>query len=391
MPDTHKFHVVIVAAGTGERTGLDVPKQYIELNGKTILRKTIDVFREFKGLGALCVVINPNHEGLYKKALTGLSEVILSEGGATRQKSVFNGIRALPNLSDNDIVLIHDAARPFVKATDILNLLSVMNSHRAATLATPVADTLCYALDNMALGKSIDRRDLWGVQTPQAFYYSVIKDAHEKAGDNTYTDDAGLVSGLGIPVHYVTCGRHNFKITTAEDLDFANMMTVSEIRTGMGFDVHAFDDDMHAKSVRLCGVDIAHDKKLKGHSDADVGLHALTDAILGAIGEGDIGQHFPPSDMKYKDMDSAVFLERSLFMLSEKGANINNLDITLVCEAPKIGPYRDDILKRLSELMGISRERINIKATTTEKLGFTGRGEGIAAQAVVSVSLPKKE
>lgn len=371
------FSVIIVAAGQGKRLGADMPKQFIKIAGKTILEHTIDAFKNMEGLENMCVVTQNSHE---------LKDVIICTGGKERKDSVYNGLKKLSHLKNKDMVLIHDAARPFVKQQDIKNLLEAMQTNEAATLAKPITDTLRYESQ-----KNMSRDKLWAMQTPQAFHYGLIREAHEKADPNQeHTDDTSLVAALGYDVKFVESGSHNFKITTSQDLAMAQeILETYETRSGMGFDVHAFDETP-AQNIRLCGIDIPHNRKLKGHSDADVGLHTLTDAILGAIGAGDIGVHFPPSDNTFKNMDSAIFLEHAMTLLHDKGGELINADLTIICEEPKIGKHRDAILKRLSEILKTPQSRLNIKATTTERLGFTGRAEGIAAQATVSISLPRK-
>ncbi len=390
--DMMKFSLIIVAAGSGTRFGSDLPKQYVSLGGVTILRRTLNAFKNVDGVKSVCVVIDPAHKDLLNQSISGLDNIIVVHGGETRQQSVYNGLRAL-NTGDDDIVLVHDAARPFVQCTDIKKLLDVINDCDAATLAASVVDTLSYTDDNDCATDYVSRDNLWAVQTPQGFRADVLKRAHECAYENTeYTDDTALVAALGHKIKYVAGSRKNFKITRKEDLDLAQHLISTETHIGTGFDVHAFDESsLDVKSVRLCGVDVAFDRKLKGHSDADVGLHALTDAILGAIGEGDIGLHFPPSNNDFKNMDSAVFLEHAVKLMHDKGGSLINADVTLICERPKIGEYREAMVERMAEIMGVSPSRVNIKATTTEKLGFTGRKEGIAAQAAVSVQLPQKD
>ena len=394
MQPTPKFSVIIVAAGSGTRLGADTPKQYREIFGRTILRHTLDVFMTMDTLQQICVVINPEHKALFDAATSGMDNIKFCHGGEDRKDSVYNGIKFLSYLKSEDLILIHDAARPFVQEAEIHALLNTMKNHKAASLAYPVVDSLSYCdKDNIPTNR-IPRENLWNIQTPQAFHYGTLKQAHEQCDESkNYTDDTSLVSALNIPVKFIKSSKNNFKITLAEDLTLAEHILSTklstDIRTGLGYDVHAFDDE--AKDIthtRLCGVDIPHNLKLKGHSDADVGLHALTDAILGAIGEGDIGLHFPPSNMDFKNMDSAVFLEHAMKLLRDKGGALNNADITLICERPKIGAYRKQIVVRLAEILDVSPKRINVKATTSEKLGFTGREEGIAAQAAVSISLP---
>ncbi len=387
------FHVIIVAAGFGSRLGTDVPKQYLNLDGKVILRRTIDAFRSLEGLGQLCVVINPDHKPLFDKAVEGLNNISFCYGGDERFISVNNGLNNLSNLLDEDIVLVHDAARPFVRPEDILRIVKTMETQDAASLAVQVVDTLRYQHAHAPVAADfVDRKELWAMQTPQAFKYNILKKAHERAksGEN-YTDDTAIVSDMGIDVQLVAGDKTNFKITTREDLKLAESLIAAENQfetcIGQGFDVHAFDEGA-GDTVILCGVPIPHHCKLKGHSDADVGLHALTDAILGAIGEGDIGLHFPPSNMDFKDMDSAIFLKKAMELLQNKGGRLINVDVTLICEAPKVGPYREAIIGRIATILGLTENRVNVKATTTEKLGFTGRKEGIAAQAIASVHLP---
>ncbi len=384
------FNLIIVAAGSGERLGANVPKQYLKINNKTILNHTLDAFLSIKKLNNIVLVINPSHAQYYETAVQGYDNIILCNGGATRQQSVHNALMMLSSLKPNDIVLIHDAARPFVTPHDIETLMQAMENHDATTLAIPIADTLRY--DN--INKSPDRNNLWAIQTPQAFNYKIIMDAHKNASQTSeHTDDTSLVAENGVDIKFVPCGRHNFKITTKQDLTMAKALFEinDETRTGSGFDVHAFDNEKPAQSVRLGGIDIPHNNKLKGHSDADVALHALTDALLGAIGAGDIGLHFPPSDQTFKDMDSAVFLAHAMALLQNKGAKLINIDLTIICEAPKIGPHREKMTARLAELLGIDQARINIKATTTEQLGFTGRREGIAAQAIATLKIPQEK
>ncbi|MBI1301193.1 MAG: bifunctional 2-C-methyl-D-erythritol 4-phosphate cytidylyltransferase/2-C-methyl-D-erythritol 2,4-cyclodiphosphate synthase [Alphaproteobacteria bacterium] len=375
--------MIVVAAGTGVRIGTDTPKQYLMICEKPVLRHTLNVFSSLSNIQKICVVIHPDHEEMFSNAAKGL-ELTFCYGGAERSDSVRSGIAALGELSDDDIILIHDAARPFVKADDIQKLIQSMENHKAATLACPVIDTL-----QKSDGKTVPRDDVWFIQTPQAFHAGLIKQAHEKYKDEKLTDDTQYAALMGEEVHFVLSSRHNIKITVPEDLVLAEKLLNAsyETRTGTGYDVHAFDEAA-ADKVRLCGVDVPHDKTLKGHSDADVGLHAITDALLGAIGEGDIGLHFPPSDDTFKNMDSAIFLEKANALLKGRDGKIINVDVTLICERPKLGAFRDTMRDRIAEILSISSERVNVKATTTEKLGFTGREEGIAAQAVVNVSLP---
>lgn len=386
-------YVLIAAAGSGQRLGGDLPKQYRVIAGKTVLRHSIECFLAAGFSGKqIGVVIDPVHESLYKEAVRGLDLSPVSYGGNTRNESVYKGLNSFVNIKDEEIVLVHDAARPFLRSLEINNLLMALELCPAATLAIPVADTLRYGeQDQPVLGKTVDRNQLWAVQTPQGFHYGALMGAYENADPSKdYTDETSLVSDCGIDVAIVKGHRQNFKITTQDDLELtARLMTRAstnmETRTGTGFDVHAFAD---GDKVRLCGIDIPHDRRLSGHSDADVGLHAITDALLGAVAAGDIGSHFPPSDPQWKGAESSVFLDKAVALVKEQGGRITNIDLTLICEAPKIGPHREAMQARVAEICGLMADRVSIKATTTEGLGFTGRKEGIAAQAMATVVLP---
>jgi 2-C-methyl-D-erythritol 4-phosphate cytidylyltransferase / 2-C-methyl-D-erythritol 2,4-cyclodiphosphate synthase len=384
-PENPSFHVLIPAAGSGTRAGLSVPKQYCIAGGKMILRHTLEKFLGFQGLKSLRAIIDPAHEALYTQAAHGLALPAPVYGGATRKQSVANGLAALAHENGDDIVLIHDAARPFITPDTIQSLLDVMEISNAATLAAPIVDTLVNTRYDI-----MDRNLLHAVQTPQAFRLSLLRNAHEIFKDNeSFTDDAGLVKAMGETITLVTGPRDNIKITTTEDMHMAEKMlnTPTQTRTGFGYDVHAFDS-VPATSIRLGGIDIPHTQKLLGHSDADVVLHAITDALLGAIGEGDIGQLFPPSDIQWKGADSEIFVKEALRRVENLGGKIINADITLIAEHPKIGPHRANMINRLATMLGINQTQIGLKATTSEGLGFTGRGEGIVAQAIVTLTIP---
>lgn len=384
------FHVIIAAAGHGARMGADIPKQYLQIGGKTILRHTLDNVLGWPTIKSVRVIIDPSHAELYQKAVKGLDLPEFIAGGEERNVSINNALSNISNLNNEDIILIHDAARPFTKTEDIEKLLNALETNRAATLACPLSDTLRKAEGETA-GEIIDRNGLWALQTPQAFRFGDLKNAHDKADKTTkYTDDTSLVSAIGIDVALVPASRTNIKITNAEDMDMASALLSGNYRTatGIGFDVHAFEEKPSGKALVLGGVKIQNDKALSGHSDADVVLHAITDAILGAIGEGDIGLHFPPSDDAFKDMDSAIFLQKTMEMVHERGGQVENIDLTIICEEPKITPHRDAIHDRIAAITSLPLPHINVKATTTEKLGFTGRGEGIASQAIATVKLP---
>jgi 2-C-methyl-D-erythritol 4-phosphate cytidylyltransferase / 2-C-methyl-D-erythritol 2,4-cyclodiphosphate synthase len=375
------FHVLIAAAGQGVRFGTKIPKQYSILAGKPLLRHAIDRFAGLPGLQSITVIIQPEHTQYYNDAIRGLTLAPPVFGGPERSLSIRNALQSLSHLKPDDIILIHDAARPLVQQNDILNLLDAMTNHDAATLATPIADTLRRSDETLTAHEPISRDGLWALQTPQAFRAKILKQAHETI-DGIFTDDTSIVSALG------TGSRSNLKITLPDDFIMAEKLLAPtyEIRTGTGYDVHAFSKEAD-RPLMLCGIKIDHPFGLAGHSDADVGLHALTDALLGAIGAGDIGYHFPPSDNKFKNMDSALFLEKACDMVRTKGGQIINCDITLICETPKIGPHRAAMQKRIADILGIDPSRVNIKATTTEGLGFTGRGEGIAAQAIANIKM----
>jgi 2-C-methyl-D-erythritol 4-phosphate cytidylyltransferase/2-C-methyl-D-erythritol 2,4-cyclodiphosphate synthase len=382
--DGTKIAVLIVAGGSGVRMDADIPKQYLPIHGKAIIRHTIEKFK--KTILVQCVV-SAQHEQFYQQAVEGLNILPAVIGGATRQASVLNGLKAL-EVHNPTHVLIHDAARPCVMSHDIHNVINSLNANDVVTLAQPLSETI------QRNGENIDRDDVWVIQTPQGFSFPLIMDAHMKASQEGFigTDDTSLTHHYGTQTHYIPCGRHNLKITTQDDLKMAQQLLSSTMETkiGNGFDVHAFDD-ANATHIRLCGVDIPHVRKLKGHSDADVGLHAITDAIFGALADGDIGSHFPPSDMTFKDMDSHVFLDKAIERSHARGGQINHIDVTFMCEEPKIGKHRDLIRNHLSDYLKLPLSRISVKATTTERLGFTGRGEGIACQAIVTIQVPTNE
>lgn len=380
------FHVLIAAGGTGERFSKDLPKQYWTINGKTILRHTIDKFLAIEGLQSLKVVIHPDHIKYYEDAIQGLTLPNPIIGGSERKNSIYNGLKGFSELKDEDIILLHDAARPFFAPCDVTNMVHELQNTKSASLYQKVSDTLFNSIQS----NYPDRNNFKAIQTPQGFKYGVITKAHEALKDQDhYTDDTSLVHGLGEDIVWLESSSNNFKITTQDDFNVANSLLRqnSETRSGLGFDVHAFDDEP-SNIIRLGGIDIPHDKKLKGHSDADVVLHTITDAILGAIAEGDIGDHFPPSNNDFKNMDSAIFLEKAHEITKDKGGEIINIDITIMCEAPKIGPHKQIMRSRIAQILQIDEAKISIKATTTEKLGFTGRGEGIAAQAIANVRMP---
>lgn len=376
---------LVVGAGEGRRFGGEVPKQYCPLSGVTVMRRSLLAFLEHPDVTMVRAVIHPGHGDLYDQAAQGLDLAAPVHGGATRQRSVALGLESLAGEPPSR-VLIHDAARPLVAGGVISRVLAALDRSPGAIPALPVADTLKRG-DDGTVAATIDRQNLWRAQTPQGFRYGDILAAHRQAAGDELTDDAAVAERAGLAVAIVDGAEDNIKVTTPDDLSRAERLLSGgggEIRTGLGLDAHRFGPGDH---VMLCGVAVPHDRGLEGHSDADVGLHALTDALLGTIGAGDIGSHFPPSDSQWKDASSDVFLRRAGELLAKHGGRITNLDVTLVCEQPKIGPHRQAMTARIAEILGIAEGRVSVKATTTDKLGFSGRGEGIAAQAVATVVL----
>ncbi len=367
--------VLIVAAGSGERFESHTPKQYQPLLGKSVLCWSIDAFQNHPMISDVHVVIHPDHAGYFKTPIIG---------GNNRQASVRKGLEAIRS-SRPDFVLIHDAARPLVSASLITAICSAALESGAAIPGMPVTDTV------KRNGLTESRDNLYTVQTPQAFRFELIDNLHQQYQNQTFTDDAALCEAGGHPVMIVPGQRDNIKITHPEDMALAEQYLLArhgDIRTAQGYDVHRFTTAAStAQKLMLCGVAVPHEKILEGHSDADVGLHAITDAILGTLCDGDIGQHFNPKDARWKNADSAVFLKHAAELTLKQGGVIAHVDITLICEAPKIAPYREAMRQRIADILQLSISRISVKATTTEGLGFTGRGEGIAAQSVVTVRL----
>jgi 2-C-methyl-D-erythritol 4-phosphate cytidylyltransferase / 2-C-methyl-D-erythritol 2,4-cyclodiphosphate synthase len=382
---------LIVAGGRGSRFGGPLPKQYALFEGQPVLRRTLAVFRAAPGIDRIQVVIGPGDEAHYAAAAAGMDLPSPVQGGASRQHSVLNGLEALA-AEPPDLVAIHDAARPFVRPADIAACLKILTtpSVDGAVLGVPLADTLKRLDDGGAISETVPRARLWRAQTPQVFRFPALLAAHRAAASlgaddaTALTDDAAVAERAGLRVVMVAGHDDNRKITTAQDLQQATTM---ETRTALGFDVHGFGP---GNAVMLGGVAIPHAQALAGHSDADVALHALTDAVLGAVGAGDIGKHFPPSDPQWRGASSDRFLRHAVGLLEAAGGRIVHLDLTLICEAPRIGPHRDAMVDSIARIAGIARDRVSVKATTTEGLGFTGRREGIAAQAVATVEVPRK-
>ncbi len=384
---------VIVAAGRGTRASGDLPKQFRQIGGEMMLSRTLLMFLEHQNVGPVQPVINPDDAVLYRDAAAGMTSgnlLVPTFGGATRQATVRAGLEAL-EAHKPDIVLIHDAARPFASAELLSRAIKAAAQSGAAIPALPVTDTV-KSVDALGyVDKTLDRASLRLVQTPQAFSFDKLLAAHRRAqaaGREDFTDDAALAEWAGMKVSVFAGETGNIKITNAEDFARSEAMqfaAMGDVRTGTGIDVHAFGPGDH---VTLGGVRIAHDRALVGHSDADVALHALVDAILGALADGDIGSHFPPSDPQWRGASSDRFLGFAIERLAARGGRIAHLDLTIVCETPKIGPHRDEIRARIAKLASIGIGRVAVKATTSEKLGFTGRGEGIAAYATATIRLP---
>ncbi|MDZ4381507.1 MAG: bifunctional 2-C-methyl-D-erythritol 4-phosphate cytidylyltransferase/2-C-methyl-D-erythritol 2,4-cyclodiphosphate synthase [Parvibaculum sp.] len=375
---------LIVAAGRGSRAGPGAPKQYRQLAGEPVLRRTLGAFAAHPHISSVLAVIHEDDREAYELASAGLPKLLTPcIGGVTRQASVRAGLERLA-ATPPDYVLIHDGARPMVSARLIADCISALAEHAGALAALAVTDTIRRATAEGLAGETVDRTGLWRAQTPQAFRFGAILDAHRRASGDEYTDDVAVAAAAGVDVAMVAGDEDNIKITSAEDIGRAERMIMrgGDVRTGTGFDVHRFGPGDH---VWLCGVKVPHTFGLVGHSDADAGLHAITDAILGAIGAGDIGQHFPPSDPKWKGAPSDIFLAHAATLAREGGARISNVDLTLICEQPKIGPHVIAMRKRVAGILSVDVTRVSVKATTTEGLGFTGRGEGIAAQALATL------
>lgn len=386
MSDNEKTVALIVAAGRGSRFGQETPKQYLPLGGQAVLRHAVKAFLGHGDVDAVAVVIHPDDRTLYDAAAGDLPLLAPVAGGPERQDSVRLGLESLAEMAPSQ-VLIHDAARPFVSPELISRVLAALEDAPGALPGLAVADTL-KRTDGGKVAGTVARDDLCRAQTPQGFRYQEILSAHHAAAGRALTDDAAVAEAAGLEVVVVPGDPANEKITTEEDLRQAEsrLAAARETRVGQGFDVHRFCE---GDSITLCGVEIPHDRGLQGHSDADVALHALTDALLGALGAGDIGSHFPPSDPRWRGAPSRLFLEHAAELLSVRQGRVLHLDLTVICEAPKIGPHREALRARTADLLGLSLDRVSVKATTTEGLGFTGRGEGIAAQAVATISLPK--
>jgi 2-C-methyl-D-erythritol 4-phosphate cytidylyltransferase/2-C-methyl-D-erythritol 2,4-cyclodiphosphate synthase len=387
------FHAVIVAAGSGQRAGPGAAKQWRSLRGKAVVRWSLEALLA-AGARQVVVVVATGDEAAASAAFAGLEGWRLAPGGATRDRSVVAGLEALGAAPD-DIVLIHDAARPLLERRHVEALVAALEQADGALPALAVADTLKRATPGSdEVTATVERAGLWRAQTPQAFRAGVLAAAYAAwpAGESP-TDDAAVVERAGGKIVLTAGDPRLMKLTYPEDFAMAELLAggvpqnaSGSTRIGQGFDAHRFGP---GDGVWLCGVRIAHDRALIGHSDADAGLHALTDALLGAIGEGDIGDHFPPSDPQWKGAASSVFLTHAADLIAARGGRVVNVDVTLICERPKIKPHREAMRARLAELLALPLDRVSVKATTTEAMGFTGREEGLAAQAVASVEMPE--
>jgi 2-C-methyl-D-erythritol 4-phosphate cytidylyltransferase / 2-C-methyl-D-erythritol 2,4-cyclodiphosphate synthase len=380
------IYALVVAAGQGSRFGGPLPKQYLPLGGANILRHAVAAFAEHRRITNVLVAIRPEDRALFDRTVAGLQVLSPVAGGAARQDSVRLGLEALAPYRP-DRVLIHDGARPFPNRELVERVIDGLEKAVAAIPCLPLRDTIKRA-EGGTIRETIDRSALWRAQTPQGFHFEAILAAHRAAIGRELTDDAAVAEAAGLVPLIVDGSEDNLKITTQDDLAAAERLLAArrrDVRVGQGFDVHPFAPGDH---LWICGVRIPHGMSLAGHSDADVGLHALTDAVMGAIGAGDIGMHFPPSDPRWRGAASDRFLSHAADLLLARGGAIAAVDVTIICERPKIAPWRGAMIERIAAILGISPDRVSVKATTTEKLGFTGRGEGIAAQAVATVRLP---
>jgi len=390
MTISQRTAAILVAAGRGLRAGTGGPKQYRAIGGRTVIHRALAAFSEHPDVAVVQPVVNPDDIDVFNAAVSGLRHEVPAHGGATRQASVLAGLEALvPHRPD--IVLIHDAARPFVTSAVISRAIQAAGKTGAAIPVVPVTDTIKEVTASGDITATPERAKLRIAQTPQTFKFEVILEAHRRAardGLTEFTDDAAIAEWAGLTVATFEGDVANMKLTTPEDFvrEEARLSAqLGDIRTGTGYDVHAFGEGDH---VWLCGLRVPHSKGFLAHSDGDVGLHALVDAILGALADGDIGSHFPPSDMKWKGASSDQFLKYAIERVTARGGRVANLEVTMICERPKIGPLRDQMRARIAEMSGVDISRIAVKATTSERLGFTGREEGIAATASATIRLP---
>jgi 2-C-methyl-D-erythritol 4-phosphate cytidylyltransferase / 2-C-methyl-D-erythritol 2,4-cyclodiphosphate synthase len=379
-------YALVVAAGRGDRFGADLPKQYLTLGGGMVLHHAVAAFAEHPRVAGVLVAIRPEDRMLFDRAVAGLRVLPPAAGGASRQESVRLGLESLAGHRP-ERVLIHDGARPFPDAGLIERVVDALDRAAAAIPCLPLRDTVKRVASGSICG-TVDRSDLWRAQTPQGFHFEPILAAHRAAAGRELTDDSAVAEAAGLQPLLVEGSEDNLKLTIEDDFAAAERLLAArqgEVRVGQGFDVHAFGP---GGRVMICGVEIPHSAGLVGHSDADVGLHALTDAVLGAIGAGDIGLHFPPTDPQWRAAASEKFLHHAAELVRTRGGAVVHVDVTIICERPKIGPYRAAMIERVAAILGTGTDRVSVKATTTDRLGFTGRGEGIAAQAVATLRLP---
>jgi 2-C-methyl-D-erythritol 4-phosphate cytidylyltransferase/2-C-methyl-D-erythritol 2,4-cyclodiphosphate synthase len=390
MSNPQRTAAILVAAGRGLRAGTGGPKQYRSIGGQPVIFRAMEPFSRHPRISTVQPVVNPDDTAMFNDAVRGLPHAPPTKGGATRQASVYAGLEALV-AAKPDIVLIHDAARPFVSPELISRAIDAASITGAAIPAIPVTDTIKLVDGGGHVEATPERARLRIAQTPQSFRFDAILDAHRRAarkGRHDFTDDAALAEWAGLTVATFEGDAANMKLTTPEDFvrEEARLASLlGDVRSGTGYDVHAFGEGDH---LMICGIRVPHTKGFLAHSDGDVGLHALVDAILGALADGDIGSHFPPSDMKWKGAASDKFLKYAVERVTARGGRIANLEVTLICEWPKIGPLRDTMRARIAEITGLDVSRVAVKATTSERLGFTGREEGIAATACATIRLP---
>jgi 2-C-methyl-D-erythritol 4-phosphate cytidylyltransferase/2-C-methyl-D-erythritol 2,4-cyclodiphosphate synthase len=377
-----RFSAILVAGGSGSRAGGETPKQWRDLGGRPVARWSLEALLK-SGCTEVVVVIPPDQKALAEQAFSGLTGWTLADAGAERSHSVANGLARLS--APADAILVHDAARPFLQTRHVAALIAALKDADGAAPGLPVADTLKRAASGQVT-ETVDRAGLYRAQTPQAFRAEVLRQAYANLPD-VMTDDAALVEAMGLSVVLTPGDPMLMKLTYPEDFPMAELLAGSArtVRVGQGFDAHRWGP---GEAVWLCGVEITHDQTLIGHSDADAGLHALTDAILGAMSLGDIGDHFPPTDPQWKGASSDLFLRHAASLVTAQGGRLTQVDVTLICEQPKIKPHRLAMRERVAQILDLPLDRVSIKATTTEKMGFTGRGEGLAAQAIATVECP---
>lgn len=377
---------IILAAGTSSRCTTNVAKQYQKINGKPIIAFSIEKFKAMQEIDDIIIVVNKKDAHIYTEILNKYSITHIIYGGKTRQESVFNALTYLQELSPKH-VLIHDAARPFVSNRIISEAINLLNQYNAVIPVIAIEDTIKKIANDKTI-LTVNREDLYRVQTPQAFNYQLLYSLHKNKVKKNFTDDASILEEQGSEIKTFKGSQLNFKITTLDDLTRARKMYNNYIiRTGIGFDIHSFDNKNKNTYIKLAGIEIPSKHGIIAHSDGDVFVHSLVDALLGSIAKGDIGDHFPDDDLRYKNKDSEFFLQKTKSLLAKENAEIINIDSNIICEKPKISSYKDQMRKNLANILQIDINKISIKATTAEKLGFIGRQEGIAVQTIVNVKL----